>query len=128
MSGGYSCRSGWSSIGIVWSSWPAWAPWAVGSSWCSSEGDIERVADMLRVLMLDWVGRVVSSRYNGLRDGLGVRRQGLCRHSEATVHVCLDGSSLVFIPFSVWASQAVCLDNCLCASDLYVDRGRRFVF
>src|SRR6266851_9382840 len=111
MSGGYSCRSGWSPVGIVWSSWPAWAPWAIRSSWCSSEGDVEHVVDMLRVLVLDWVRRVVSSRYNGLRDRLGVHRQGLCRHSEATVRVCSDGSSLVIAPFSVWASWAVCFDN-----------------
>src|SRR6266851_3637554 len=103
MSGGYGCWPGWSCMRIVWASWPAW---------CSFQGDVERVSDMLWVLVLDWIGRVVSSRYNGLRDGLGVHRQGLCRHSEATVRVCSDGSSLLIAPFSVWASWAVCFDNC----------------
>src|SRR6266851_655709 len=111
MSGGYGRWSGGSSVRIVWASWPTWAPWAVGSSWCSPEGDIERVADMLRVLVLAWVGRVVASRYNGSRDDLGVSRQGLCRHSEATVRVWSDGGSLVVASFVVWASWAVCFDN-----------------
>ncbi len=128
MSGGYHPWSVCTSVRVTWSPWSSWTSWAVGPSWCSPKGNVERIVDMLWVLMQNWVGRVVASRYNGSRDSLGVRRQGLCRHSEATVHVCLDGSSLSFIPFSVWASQAVCLDNCLCASDLYVDRGRRFVF
>src|SRR6266851_3841532 len=98
-SGGNGGWSGWSSVRVIWPSWPAWAPWAVGSSWCSPEGDIERVVDMLWVLVLDWDGRLVISRYNGSRDRLGVRRQGMCRHSEATVRVCLDGSSLLIAPF-----------------------------
>src|SRR6266851_362286 len=121
MSGGYCSWFVWVPIGVVWSSWSAWTSWAAGPSWCSSEGDVKCVTDMLWVLMLDWVGRVVASRYNGSRDGLGVRRQGLCRHSKATVCICSDGRSLLFVPFSVWASRAVCFDKCSCASDLYID-------
>src|SRR5229473_2163998 len=123
MSGGYCSRSVCISIGVTWSSWTPWASWATRPSWCSPEGDVECVLNMLWVLMLYWVGRVVASRYNGPRDGLGVRRQGLCRHSEATARVCSDGRSLLLVPFSVWASRAVFFNNRSCASDLYVDQG-----
>src|SRR5216683_4482479 len=122
MSGGYCSWSIWVAIGIIRPPWTSWASRATGSSWCSSKGDIECVVDMLWVLMLDWIGRVVASRCNGVRDDLSVHCQGLRRHSEATVRVCSDGRSLLVVPFSVWASWAVCFDNCWCASDLYVDR------
>jgi len=83
---------------------------------------------MLWVLVLRANGRVVSSRYKGSRDDLCGRRQGLSRHSEATVRVSSDGHFLVAVPFSVWASWATWLNNRLCASDLYVNRGCRFIF
>src|SRR6266851_3761078 len=117
MSRGYCSWFVWVSVGVAQSSWSTWTSWAAGPSWCSPKGDVERITDMLWVLILCWVGRVVTSRYNGPRDGLGVHRQGLYRHSEATACVCSDGRSLLLVPFLVWASQAVCLDNCSCASD-----------
>src|SRR6266851_945561 len=121
MSEGYRSWSVWVSIGVTWCSWCSWASWAAWPSWCSPEGDVECVADMLRVLMVCWIGRVVASRYNGLRDGLGVCRQGLCRHSEAMACVCADGVPLLVVSSVVWASWFVCFNNRSCASDLYVD-------
>ena len=64
ISRGYSSWNVWPSVGISWSfrsSRPS------RPSWCSSEGNVECVSDMLRVLMLVARGRfIVPSRYNGL--------------------------------------------------------------
>ena len=122
MSGGYCSWAVRSSIGVAGPSWSS------GASWCSSKGDVKCIVDMLWVLMRCASGRVVSSRYKGSRDDLHCCHQGLRRHSEAMVHVSLDRCSLLAVPFSVWASRATWFNNRLCASDLYVDRGCRFVF
>src|SRR6266851_3645042 len=121
MSRGYCSWAVWSPERVPWPSWSPRSFWTVGASWCSSEGDVECVSDMLWVLMLCANGRVVSSRYKGSRDDLCGRCQGLSRHSEATVHISSDGCPLLAVPFSVWASWATWFDNCLCASDLYID-------
>ena len=121
MSRGYRSWIIWSSEGVAWSSWSPWSSWAARASWCSSEGDVERISDMLWVLMLRANGRVISSRYKGSSEDLCGRRQGLSRHSEATVRISSDGCFLLAVPFSVWASQAAWFDNRSCASDLYVD-------
>ncbi len=126
MSGGYC-----SSVGVSGPSRPSRSSRSARTSQCLPKGDVECVSDMLRVLMLVARGRlVISSRYNGLRDGLCRCRQGLCRHNVATACVVdwlSGGCPLLDTPVSVWASWAVCSDNCWCASDLYVNRGNRLV-
>src|SRR5713101_2171799 len=121
MSGGYRFWSIWSSERVIRSPWSSWSSWTTRTFWCSSKGNVKHIADMLWVLVLSASGRVVSSRYKGARDDLCGRRQGLSRHSEATVHVSSDGRSLLVVSFSVWASRATWFDHCLCASDLYID-------
>ncbi len=123
MSRGYSSWTVWSSIGSSRSSRSSRA------SWCSSKSDVECVSDMLRVLVLHARGRfIISSRYKGARDDLCGHHQGLSRHSAATACVMPCGGFLLVVPFSVWASQATCFNNCRCASDLLINRVRGLIF
>src|SRR6266851_3758880 len=118
MSGRYCSWVIRSSIWVVGSSWTSWA------SWCSPEGNVEGVSDMVRVLVLHSQGRVIIvSRYKGSRDDLHGHCQGLCRHNAATVCITSNGSVLLGSPFSVWASWAAYFNNCWYAPDLYVNGG-----